>query len=76
MASCLRARHSGICENPKTPQQENIHGQVYRDGCSCVKLHTRSGDAKRVGSQVVQTNVRCLIETVRQIPRAAPQLPG
>ena len=29
------------------PQQENDHVQVYRAGCLCVKLYTRSDDAER-----------------------------
>jgi hypothetical protein len=50
---------------------------------SCT-LAVVSGSGKRIGTQVVETNARCLIEAVRQIPNrgraadpeAAPHVPG
>jgi hypothetical protein len=48
MKQCSYEVSSRAQEN--LPQQETAHGQVYRAGCACVKMHARGHDAEREAS--------------------------
>ena len=51
-------------------EEDNAHGQVYRAGRSCVKLHAGGGRAERKTSghagEVVETNARALSHSPNQ----------